>query len=47
MTLGAALRQLLVEVGAFGLRHGVRTVANLRGGFDAWVADDLPVEREK
>ncbi|HEU4747695.1 MAG TPA: rhodanese-like domain-containing protein [Gemmatimonadaceae bacterium] len=26
--------------------HGLRSVANLRGGFDAWVADDLPVERE-
>ncbi|HLA14126.1 MAG TPA: rhodanese-like domain-containing protein, partial [Gemmatimonadaceae bacterium] len=26
--------------------HGVRSVANLRGGFDAWLAGDLPVERD-
>ena len=26
--------------------RGLRTVANLRGGFEAWLADDLPVERE-
>lgn len=26
--------------------HGLRSVANLRGGLDAWLADDLPVERE-
>jgi len=25
--------------------HGLRRVANLRGGFEAWVAGDLPVER--
>lgn len=27
--------------------HGLRNVANLRGGFDAWRGDGLPVERER